>query len=174
LDWLQVSISPFTNSFFVQKCFVKLFYACSLAMQFFDKRILVQKPLVICCWNWLQMSISTTFYVQCFHTKVFCAAFFQLQFGFVIFWCKIISAKGMCKMLVKLSTGVKERQKERKFERDRGGSSEEQCVLFVYRGQFHQHFKSSFYAHRSQKHKKVTQLGCIFCPFWICICKNFS
>ncbi len=103
-----------------QKCFVKLFYACSLAMQFFEKRILVQKLLVMCWQNWLlQVSISKTFYTRLFHTKVFCAAFLQLQFDFVIFWCKNFSAKGMCKMLVKLSTGVKARQKKRNSERDR-------------------------------------------------------
>jgi len=31
------------------------------------------------------VSISSTFYEQLFCMKVFCAAFLQLQFGFVIF-----------------------------------------------------------------------------------------
>ncbi len=39
------------------------------------------------------MQISPTFYEQLFCTKVFCAAFLKLQFGFVIFWQKEISAK---------------------------------------------------------------------------------
>jgi len=52
----------------------------------------------------LQVSISPTFYVHLFCTKVLCAAFLSLQFGFVIFWRKIISAKAACKMLMKLAS----------------------------------------------------------------------
>jgi len=52
-----------------------------------------------------QASISSTFYMWLFHTKVFCAAFLYLQFGFVIFWHKNIGAKAARKMLVKLTTG---------------------------------------------------------------------
>jgi len=42
-----------------------------------------------------------------FHTKVLCAAFMCLQFGFVIFWWKDFGAKAAHKMLVKLSPGGK-------------------------------------------------------------------
>ena len=38
-----------------------------------------------------------------FHTKVLCAAFMCLQFGFVIFWQKDFGAKAAHKMLVKLT-----------------------------------------------------------------------
>jgi len=38
--------------------------------------------------------------------------------------------------------------------------------------QFSQHFSRSFYAHKSQKHKKGWQLDCIFCTFGICQCKS--
>jgi hypothetical protein len=41
-----------------------------------------------------------------FCTKVFCAAFLYLQFGFVTFCGKNISAKAVCKMLAKLTLGV--------------------------------------------------------------------
>jgi len=39
-----------------------------------------------------------------FFTKVFCAAFLYLQFGYVIFWLKNVGAKAVHKMLVKLTT----------------------------------------------------------------------
>jgi hypothetical protein len=52
------------------------------------------------------VSISPIFYEQLFHTKVFCAAFMCLQFGFVIFWRKDFGAKAARKMLVKLTPGV--------------------------------------------------------------------
>jgi len=41
-------------------------------------------------------------------------------------------------------------------------------------GQFHQHFTSSFYACRFQKHKKDWWLDCIFCTFRICSCKSWT
>ncbi len=40
-----------------------------------------------------------------FCTKVFCAAFMCLQFGFVNFWQKDFGAKAAHKMLVKLAPG---------------------------------------------------------------------
>jgi len=43
--------------------------------------------------------------LQLFCTKVLCAAFLQLQFGFVIFWRKYFGAKTACKMLMKLTKG---------------------------------------------------------------------
>ncbi len=51
----------------------------------------------------VQVPISPIFYEQLFRTKVFCAAFTCLQFGFVIFWRKIFGAKAAHKMLVKLT-----------------------------------------------------------------------
>jgi len=51
------------------------------------------------------VSISPIFYKQLFHTKVFCAAFMCLQFGFVIFWQKDFGAKAAHKILVKLTPG---------------------------------------------------------------------
>jgi len=47
------------------------------------------------------VSISPILYEQLFHTKVLCAAFMCLQFGFVIFWQKDLGAKAAHKMLVK-------------------------------------------------------------------------
>jgi hypothetical protein len=58
-----------------------------------------------------EVSVSPTFYEQLFSTKVFCAAFQHLQFGFVIFWKKNIGAKAPCKMLVELTTGLLEPQR---------------------------------------------------------------
>jgi hypothetical protein len=49
--------------------------------------------------------ISPIFHEQIFCTKVFCAAFMYLQFGFVIFWRKDFGAKAADKMLVKLTSG---------------------------------------------------------------------
>jgi len=46
----------FTSSFFVRKCFAKLFSNYSLALKFFDSRISAQKLLIKCWWNWLQES----------------------------------------------------------------------------------------------------------------------
>jgi len=46
------------------------------------------------------------FYKQFFCTKVFCADFIYLQFGFVIFLQKNIGAKAHCKMLVELTASV--------------------------------------------------------------------
>jgi hypothetical protein len=48
------------------------------------------------------VSISPIFYKQFVCTKVFCAAFMCLQFGFVIFWQKDFGTKAAHKMLVKL------------------------------------------------------------------------
>ena len=47
-------------------------------------------------------SISSTFYKQLFHTKVFCAAFLYLQFVFIILSQNKIGKKAAHKMLVKL------------------------------------------------------------------------
>ncbi len=52
-----------------------------------------------------KVSISTSFYEQIFHTKVFWATILYLQFGFVIFLWKNIGAKAARKMLVKITTG---------------------------------------------------------------------
>ncbi len=52
------------------------------------------------------MSISPIFYEQLFYTKVFCAAFMCLHFGFVIFWRKDFGAKAAYKKLVKLTPGI--------------------------------------------------------------------
>jgi len=51
------------------------------------------------------VSISPIFYKQLFYTKVLCAAFTCLQFGFVIFWQKDFGARAAHKMLVKLTLG---------------------------------------------------------------------
>jgi hypothetical protein len=51
------------------------------------------------------VSISSIFYEQIFQTKVFCADFMCLSFGFVIFWQKDFGAKAVNKMLVKLTSG---------------------------------------------------------------------
>jgi len=48
-----------------------------------------------------KLSISSTCYVRIFHTKVFCAAFLLLKFGFVFFWRKNIGAKAARKMSMK-------------------------------------------------------------------------
>ena len=55
----------------------------------------------------MQVPFSPICYEQVFCTKVFCAAFMCLQFGFVIFWQKEIGAKTAHKMLVKLTTEEK-------------------------------------------------------------------
>jgi hypothetical protein len=49
------------------------------------------------------VSISPIFYKQPACTKVFCATFMCLQFGFVIFWQKDFDAKAVHNMLVKLT-----------------------------------------------------------------------
>jgi hypothetical protein len=48
----------------------------------------------------------TNFYEELFHTKIFCAAFMCLQFGFEIFWWNDFGATAAHKMLVKLAPGV--------------------------------------------------------------------
>ncbi len=53
--------------------------------------------------SFIQLSISSTFYVRHFHAKVFCTAFQCIQFGFVIFWHKNISTKATRKMLMNLT-----------------------------------------------------------------------
>jgi hypothetical protein len=50
-------------------------------------------------------NFSPIFYAWLFCTKVFSTAFFCLNFRFVLFWRKIISAKAALKMLVKLTPG---------------------------------------------------------------------
>jgi hypothetical protein len=44
--------------------------------------------------------------VRLFCAKLLCAAFLQLQFGFVTFWQNNIGVKAAHKMLVKLTKGV--------------------------------------------------------------------
>ncbi len=51
------------------------------------------------------LSSSPIFYKQLFHTKVLCAPFICLQFGFAFFWQKGFGAKAAHKMLVKLTPG---------------------------------------------------------------------
>ncbi len=57
-------INFFTQAFFVQKSLAQLFSNYSLALYFFAKRILVQMLPIKSWWNWLQVSISSTFYTQ--------------------------------------------------------------------------------------------------------------
>ena len=52
----------FTSSFFIRKSFKQLFCTYGLGLYFFGKRKLVQMLLVKSWWNWLQVSISQTFY----------------------------------------------------------------------------------------------------------------
>jgi len=54
--WLcQVSISStLFPHLFVQKCFLHLYSNYSLSLQFFGPRILAQKLLIKCWWNWPQ------------------------------------------------------------------------------------------------------------------------
>jgi hypothetical protein len=52
------------------------------------------------------VAISSTFYKQLLHTKVFCSVFPYLYFGFLIFHGKNFGAKVAFKMIVKLTTGV--------------------------------------------------------------------
>ena len=96
----------FMRNFFVRKCFAQLFCSHSLAFKKFGAKILAQNLQVKCWWNLLKVSISSTFYAQLFCTKVLCAAFLHLRFGFVIFCQKNISAKAARKMLMKLVTGI--------------------------------------------------------------------
>ncbi len=49
----------------------------------------------------IKVSISSTFYEQLFHSKVYCATFMCLQFGFVIFWQINMGVKFAHKMLAK-------------------------------------------------------------------------
>jgi len=54
-----------------------------------------------------KVSISPTFYAKLFCTNLVCKAFLYVQFDFVIFWQKNISAKVLRKILVKLAKGRK-------------------------------------------------------------------
>jgi len=47
----------------------------------FCKKILLLKLLLKCWWNWLQVSISHTFYKQLFHMKVFAPFLSAFNFG---------------------------------------------------------------------------------------------
>jgi len=56
--------------------------------------------------QWATGVNSMPFYKQLFLTKCFFEAFLYFQFGFIIFWHKNIGKKFVCKMSVKLITGV--------------------------------------------------------------------
>ncbi len=71
----------FTWDFLVQKCLAHLFYIYSSALWLFGERIPAQKLLVKCRWNWLQVSISSTFYKIIFGIKGPFAAFLLLYYG---------------------------------------------------------------------------------------------
>jgi hypothetical protein len=66
------------------------------------------------------VSISTIFYEQLFCTKVICAAFLCLKFGFVIFWRKDFGAKAAHKMLVKLTPSLYNQNNGRESAVNRG------------------------------------------------------
>jgi len=64
-----------------------------------------------------QVSISPTFYNKLFHTKVFCAVFHCLHFGFANF----VERKLLQKLLlVKFITGRRNHQRAQEVERDEG------------------------------------------------------
>jgi len=90
----------FTSAFFTRKCFAQLFSNYSLALWLFGKRISVKKLLVTCWWNWLQVSIPSTFYEKLFYTKVLSLAFL---FCFYFIGKRKTGKKAACKMLVKLT-----------------------------------------------------------------------
>ncbi len=50
-----------------------------------------------------QVSISPTFYVRLFRTKVLRKAYLRLNFRFVLFWHENIGRKAALKMLAKLT-----------------------------------------------------------------------
>ncbi len=53
--WLRCQFHQhFTHAFCAQKCFAQLSSSYSLALYFFGAKILAQKLLVKCWWNWLQ------------------------------------------------------------------------------------------------------------------------
>jgi hypothetical protein len=60
-------------------------------------------------------SVNFNNILQAAFSKVFCAAFFYLQFGFLIFWQKKVVAKAAHKMLVKSATGVNFKTKQSLF-----------------------------------------------------------
>ncbi len=59
----------------------------------------------IFCWSvkLFQVPISSTFYSRLFYKKVFFRSFSLLTFWLLHFWRKNMSAKGACKMLMKLT-----------------------------------------------------------------------
>jgi len=92
--FIKVSIQP-TFYDLLSLTILRKFFAAFIVLQFgiviFFKRKLVQKLLVKCWWNWLQMSVSPTLY---FLTQVFFETFLSLQLSFIIFCSKEIGAKG--------------------------------------------------------------------------------
>ena len=64
----------------------------------------------------VEVSISSTFYEQLFHTKVFFEAFLSLQLRFVFFWRTENGAKAALKMLVKLTRGRRRRRVMRTYQ----------------------------------------------------------
>jgi len=114
LLWLSINMAPkwshvtwckflqhFTRNFFTWKCFSKLFFSYSLALQFFGAKILAQKLLVKCWWNWLLGLISSTFYALLLRAHIPKAQKNTIKLS--VFFCALGSAckKAVCKMLVK-------------------------------------------------------------------------
>ncbi len=60
----------FIRAFFVWKCFAKLLSNYNVAWKFFGKRISAQKLVAKCWWNWLQGSISSTFYEELLRMQI--------------------------------------------------------------------------------------------------------
>jgi len=114
--------SIFTRNFFVQKRFVHKSAFCNfspitvwlcdfLAQKYWRKnigaKILAQKLLLKCWWNWLQVSISSTFYTRFFHMKFVLCSFSLLTVWLCSFLAKKYWRKAAHKILMKLTTGIR-------------------------------------------------------------------
>ncbi len=84
-----------TCSFYICKLRAQLFCAYVLGLHFTGVSLTAQKLHVECWWNWLQVSISSTFYVRLIHTKVLNKVFLYLHFRFEIFWRENIGANAL-------------------------------------------------------------------------------
>ena len=93
-------------------CLIVWCFLCDLELRNFQSVIICTyifsiffTTLIIVTLYNVKVSISPTFYDQLFCRKVFFEAFMCLQFGFVIFFRKKITAKAFRKMLVTLTIG---------------------------------------------------------------------
>ncbi len=88
---LLESISPTFCSFFVQKFCTQLFCTYILSLYFFGARVVAQKVLIKCWWNWHLKGRSLDLEGPCSKISCQCQKCILDHILLIVFWCPFLN-----------------------------------------------------------------------------------